>query len=163
MFETNNQRTSHNTMIRFIGLGLLLTQVTGCAIFKSDFSCTRVGGANGCISMDQIYSEVQNGEIKADKNPYDGKQKTKKKTEAKNHASAQSSHSNTSVGKGYRASIPEAGEPVRFAENIQKLWIFPFEDTHGNYHETSIVYAVLTSSHWIAQPVSSIQALGEGA
>ena len=160
MFKHIYQISSHSTTLSFIGIALLLSHLTGCAIFKSDFSCDRVGGANGCVSMDQIYSEVQNGEITANKNPYDGKKKSKASTIKNNPVGSSAVNANLSE---YRASIPEAGEPVRFGENIQKIWIFPFEDKQGNYHETAIVYAVLTPSHWIGQPVSSIQALGENA
>ena len=159
MFKTSYQ-SALSIFIRFMCLSLLLTEITGCAIFKSDFSCNRVGGANGCVSMDQIYSEVQSGKIRADHSPYDGKQQPKLPTTQQNMSA---SHLNTSGGDGYRASIPEAGEPVRFGENIQKIWIFPFEDNHGNYHETSIVYAVLTPPRWIDQPAESIQALGASA
>jgi len=160
MFKHIYQGSSYRITLRWISIGCLLMHLTGCAIFKSDFSCDRVGGANRCVSMDQIYSEVQHGEITADKNPYDGKQKAKKSATKQNNASLP--HINSTASE-YRVSIPEAGEPVRFAENIQKIWIFPFEDKQGNYHETAIVYAVLTPSHWIGQPVSSIQALGENA
>ena len=58
---------------------------------------------------------------------------------------------------GYSNAIPNIGQPVRFGDKIQQVTIFPYQDSAGNYHEASIVYAVLKKSHWIDYPVSQVQ------
>ena len=50
---------------------------------------------------------------------------------------------------GYRAPTPLPGEPVRKSDSIQRVWIAPFEDTEGNYHEPSFVYFVAKKASWI--------------
>jgi len=40
------------------------------------------------------------------------------------------------------------GEIGRYAETVQHVWIAPFEDTSGNYHEESNVYSVVEPGYW---------------
>jgi len=39
--------------------------------------------------------------------------------------------------------------PIRSNEKIQQIWIGPYEDANGNYHEGSYVYAVAKKSNWM--------------
>ena len=47
-------------------------------------------------------------------------------------------------------------ELIRSNETIQQIWIGPYEDTNGNYHEGSNVYTVVKKGRWIGNPVSAI-------
>jgi conjugal transfer pilus assembly protein TraV len=51
---------------------------------------------------------------------------------------------------------PMVGEPIRYGETVQQIWLAPFEDTAGNYHEPSIVYIILQPPHWIGVPTKAI-------
>jgi len=46
--------------------------------------------------------------------------------------------------------------PIRSNEKIQQIWIGPYEDTNGNYHEAAYVYAVVKKGRWIGNPISAI-------
>ena len=39
--------------------------------------------------------------------------------------------------------------PIRSNEKIQQIWIGPYEDTNGNYHEGSNIYVVVKKSNWV--------------
>ena len=39
----------------------------------------------------------------------------------------------------------------------KQIWIGPYEDVNGNYHEPSYVYVVVKNGSWIGEPVSTIQ------
>jgi len=49
------------------------------------------------------------------------------------------------------------GKPIRKGENVQQIWIGPYEDSDGNYHEPSYVYSVIKKGIWIGEPVKEIQ------
>ena len=73
----------------------------------------------------------------------------------------QTVHSTTPSGyqgkdTGYNVATPIPGEPVRFGETVQRVWIAPYEDASKNYHEPSYIYAVLDKSHWVGLPVKSV-------
>ena len=42
-----------------------------------------------------------------------------------------------------------AAAPMRSNEKIQQIWLGPYEDANGNYHEGSYVYVVVKSSSWV--------------
>lgn len=50
-----------------------------------------------------------------------------------------------------------AGNPIRKSENVQQIWIGPYEDQDGNFHEPSYVYAVVKSGSWIGDPEKAIR------
>lgn len=43
--------------------------------------------------------------------------------------------------------------PVRSKETVQHIWIAPFEDTAGNYHQANEVYTVAKPGAWMGNPV----------
>ena len=58
--------------------------------------------------------------------------------------------------RGYEVSTPTPGKPIRYGEGVQRIWIAPYEDVDGNYHEPSFVYTVVRTSHWIGIPQKAI-------
>jgi conjugal transfer pilus assembly protein TraV len=38
--------------------------------------------------------------------------------------------------------------PIRKRETVLPIWIAPFEDTDGNYHQASEIYTILNPGHW---------------
>jgi type IV conjugative transfer system lipoprotein TraV len=66
------------------------------------------------------------------------------------------------VGRAEFQSFPAItafapGEPLRFGETVQRIWIAPYEDTEGNYHQDSLIYAIMKGGHWIGKPVKVVQ------
>jgi hypothetical protein len=50
-----------------------------------------------------------------------------------------------------------AGNLIRRGEDVQQIWIGPYEDRDGNFHEPSYVYAVVKNGAWIGDPEKAIQ------
>jgi conjugal transfer pilus assembly protein TraV len=128
--------------------------LTGCAGMNSEFSCNQIGGISGCSTMGDINQMVDKGELSADDsgNVHIDSQK--------NSAVDKRTQKPLIVDKGqsgYLGAVPQAGEPVRYGDKIQKVWVFPYEDNKGNYYETQVAYTVLNQSHWIGQPTKAIQ------
>lgn len=49
------------------------------------------------------------------------------------------------------------GAPIRNQENVQQIWIGPYEDEDGNYHEPSYVYTVVKKGSWFGEPVEAVK------
>jgi hypothetical protein len=63
---------------------------------------------------------------------------------------------NASQVYGYPLNAFE-GKPIRKAESVQQIWIGPYEDQDGNFHEPSYVYTVTKKGTWIGDPPKDIQ------
>ena len=50
-----------------------------------------------------------------------------------------------------------AGSPIRSGENVQQIWLGPYEDEDGNFHEPSYVYTVVKKGIWFGEPAEAIQ------
>ena len=118
-------------------LSVLVLSLTACAGMSGNFACN-AKGTDSCMPI----SAVDHGDYRV--------QDTK-----------QHSVSINPNARGYRASTPMPGEPIRRSEDIQRVWIAPYEDHLGNYHEPSFVYFVLKKSSWIGVGTKEIQ-LEEG-
>ena len=158
----------------YIKHGFILSLITGsfllsgCSVFGgNDFSCNRVGGISGCVSMDNVYKMSEDGTISEQHSPYsvDGKQYMTADNATAGSFTPTGTSSNlpqaVSNQSGYAVGVPSAGMPVRYGDKIQKVWIFPYQDTSGNYHESSIIYSVVQKSHWVGYPTTAIQSQDE--
>ncbi|WP_298624840.1 type IV conjugative transfer system lipoprotein TraV [uncultured Legionella sp.] len=101
--------------------------VTGCTKLNSEFDCPAPSGGS-CKRMDQVYNLI-NGE----------------------GGVAQES---LAVAPSRNPLIVEGrpGDPLRYGEGVMRVWIAPYEDTEGNYHQASQVYSVVQKGHWIQNP-----------
>ena len=97
--------------------------LTGCSTLNEEFDCPAPKGGS-CKRMDQIYDMV-NGE--------------------------------NGVGQERLAVAPNKnplmvatgqGEPRRYGEGVMRLWIAPYEDTDGNYHQANQIYSVVREGQW---------------
>jgi len=50
-----------------------------------------------------------------------------------------------------------AGSPIRSHEKVQQIWLGPYEDEDGNFHEPSYVYTVVKKGIWFGEPAEAIQ------
>jgi conjugal transfer pilus assembly protein TraV len=116
----------------------MLTAINGCAEVNSKFDCPMKPGIS-CESLDQVNARVDRGEI--------------------GHSAVQTANLHASTRYSSQR-IPGSfkGEPLRYNETVQRIWIAPFEDTAGNYHQESEVYTVSKPSHWIGNPRKEINA-----
>ncbi len=145
---------------------LLITLSTlslgSCALF-SDPKPTKISGIQDDVTMNQINDKANSGEIDVENSPYlgdgglggtDGDPTNSAKSNQKLPPQIYGIMKD-GVG-GYQVATPSAGQPVRYTETLQKIYIFPYEDTQGNYYDTSIMYSVLDKSHWIGYPTQAI-------
>jgi conjugal transfer pilus assembly protein TraV len=149
-------KTAIQGLTLFVSCGLF----SGCSVMGTKFGCDKVGGINGCASVNQVYNAVEDGQIETET-------PTLTVTVNGGEASAQGQVPEgtqmpwlTDKPIGYAGVIPNVGDPVRTGESVQKVVIFPYEDQAGNYHEPAIIYTVLETPHWIAHPVKSIKLSG---
>lgn len=132
-------------MKRLLMAALIFTHVamlTACTTMNSNFDCPNKAGVS-CKSLDQINGMVDNGQIRG---------RTQANPEeiagVADSAEFQSFPTTTSY---------VAGEPFRYGETVQRIWIAPYEDNEGNYHQDSLMYAIMKGGHWIGRPVKAVQ------
>lgn len=125
-----------------IFITIAVVTLSACSSMNGSFDCPNRAGVN-CKSLDQINGMVDAGEIHEDIN-----------------ATERDDSFNKKEFDAYPNQVTyQPGTPLRYGETVQRIWIAPFEDTEGNYHQDSVMYAVVKGGHWIGSPVKSIQSL----
>ncbi|EHD1698283.1 type IV conjugative transfer system lipoprotein TraV (plasmid) [Vibrio harveyi] len=119
-------------------LSFALFTLTGCSAgFDSEYSCDKVGGISGCVTMNEVRDNLYG---------YTGDNATI------------SSHTRTTPPSAFTL-LPRRnrdGEPQRSQEEVKKLTIFPFIDKDNHYIDTMDVYFVLDESRWSGRPARAI-------
>lgn len=119
-------------------LSFALFTLTGCSAgFDSEYSCDKVGGISGCVTMNEVRDNLYG---------YTGDNATI------------SSHTRTTPPTAFTL-LPRRnrdGEPQRSQEKVKKLTIFPFIDKDNHYIDTMDVYFVLDESRWSGRPARAI-------
>ena len=123
-----------------INIGML----SACTTMNSSFDCPNKATLS-CKSLDQINGMVDSGQIRG-------------RTQMDVVAGEKSADS-----AEFR-SFPESasfipGQPIRYGETVQRIWIAPYEDTEGVYHQDSLIYAIMKEGHWIGRPVKTVNSL----
>ena len=116
--------------------GLLPVFLAGCSGMSGKFDCN-VSSGGRCAPMSQINKMANQGTFQG----------------GEYH---QTNTKQSGEVYGYPLNT-FAGAPVRSNESIQQIWIGPYEDMAGNYHEPSYVYTVVKKGAWIGDPVGVIQ------
>lgn len=109
-----------------------------CSSLNSDFECPMKPGIR-CESLDQVNARVDRGEIakpSLSSTPCCGK-----------------ANMLTSIPIAYKSEINIGKQPLRYGETVMRVWVAPYEDTAGNYHQESDIYTVVKPSHWIGFPL----------
>lgn len=114
-----------------------LLMLTACTTMNSSFDCPNKAGVN-CKSLDQINSMVNSGEIRG-------------RTQTVHEVGTQST--NIAEFNSFSSTTSFTDQPIRHGETVQRIWIAPYEDTEGNYHQESVIHAVMKNSHWAGRPV----------
>lgn len=120
---------------------LQLGGLTACTTMNSSFDCPNKAGVS-CKSLDQINDMVDTGQIRSH--------------------TQMSTAIVSNIDNAEFQSFPDRasfipGQPIRYGETVQRIWIAPYEDTEGNYHQDSLIYAVMRGGHWIGQPVKTVR------
>jgi len=121
---------------------IYLTSMTlllnACTSLNSNFECPMKPGVR-CASLDQISSMVDRGEIG--------------KSSLKSPIPYSSTIAQTSSPSYYKGEFSLSNhEPLRYGETVMRVWVAPYEDTVGNYHQESDIYTIVKPAHWIGYP-----------
>lgn len=126
-------------MRKLILLGLIIC-LSGCAGMNSTFDCN-VSSGGKCLPMDRINQM-------ADQSAFNGS------SVGAGVVKGEVAASNAAYGYPLKAY---KGQPIRYGETVQQVWVAPYIDSTGNYHEPSYVYSVVKKGHWIGEPVKAVQ------
>lgn len=124
---------------------LVLTGLQTACTMNSSFDCPNQAGVN-CRSLDQVNSMVDSGQIRG-RTQLAGE--SAKVAKIANHPEFEP----YAITNGF---IP--GAPLRYGETVQRIWIAPYEDTEGNYHQDSFMYSIMQEGKWIGRPVKALTA-----
>lgn len=130
--------------IGILGISWVLLALTGCAGMNADFTCPMKPG-HMCRSLDDVNRLVDQGNVGSNTDAI-----SESKSSAKN-----SQHVQDDVTP-YPIAIPNLGDPLRYGESVLRVWVAPYEDKAGNYHQPSVMYAVVHPGHWMGSPVQAI-------
>lgn len=134
-------------MKKLVAMACILIQfggLTACTTMNSSFDCPNKAGVR-CKSLDQINSLVDTGEIRG-------------RTQISPPAVTTCTDCREFQAFPIRASFMP-GQPIRYGETVQRIWIAPYEDNEGNYHQDNLMYAIMKGGHWIGRPVKTVNLL----
>lgn len=109
-----------------LGMAILLS---ACSVGHEEFDCPNSVGGYGCKGMKEVHELVnqkQSGEIVTP---------VVKDVKAKTLSAHQIAQSDDSIIN-------------RVKEEQLRVWIAPFQDEQGNFHEPSVVHTVVRSGYW---------------
>lgn len=137
-----------NTTLIKTSLFLSLTiALAGCASTgSSNFSCP-APNTGMCKPIHEVDKMVSNGELGQD-NP--------SSTNANTMSAQQTAGAFDNFSTPYPASIITPGAPLRIQEQVMALWVAPYQDKQGNYHDPSTLYTVIEPGRWAANPVTAV-------
>jgi len=124
--------------IFLVSLLVFVLCLSGCTNMNGQFDCNASSGGR-CAPMNQINKMADYGMF---------------------HEAAPRKAASFTGTKNQNYGYPIntfAGAPIRNSENVQQIWIGPYEDASGNYHEPSYVYAVIKKGSWMGEPAAAIQ------
>lgn len=129
--------------LHFAILFLSVAQLNACSTsLNNQYDCPNRAGVS-CKSLGEINSMVDQGQI------------------GLNNRTSEVSDVPFSQVPTLTANQIEYGfhgkNPIRHGEQIQKMWLSPYEDMQGNYHEQHVIYSVVNPGYWIGHPVKEFK------
>jgi conjugal transfer pilus assembly protein TraV len=132
-------------MKRIAALILLSTLLNGCSGINSQFDCPMKSGIR-CESIDSVNARVDRGEIGS----------------GATTLSSRLVQPITCKAPTCSRFIPfRNGEPLRYGETVMRVWVAPFEDKEGNYHQESDIFTITKPGSWIGTPLKEMDVNGE--
>lgn len=139
----------YRALLRFIPVLLL----TGCAAGMDDeFSCSTIDGIEGCATMNDINTFIDEGQYATDSQGNVIGRKTNRNLNEEGEGEFKLV---TTLEQHVNPPL-HSGVPSRYREEVKEIVIYPYQDAKGNYHDTSVIYTILTPSHWLKKPPTDI-------
>jgi len=125
--------------------------LSGCIGMNSKFDCN-VSSGGKCAPMNSIHKMADQGMFNSNSDG-NGNDKRNRNNNHNHKLIENSTMAKLSTSQGYPSGVDNffIGKPIRSAETVQQIWIGPYEDTNGNYHESAYLYAVVKKSRWISE------------
>lgn len=148
-----NPIMSKNALRNTVIIALSSWLLSGCAAgLDGDYSCDKVGGINGCTNMMEVRQLNDSGVFN----------QPQAQSPAVMALSGQSTTALPKLASQQQDFIPlprrdRHGVPLRTAESVQKVTIFPYLNEQGDYVDTSDVYIVVDKSRWTGRPAKYIK------
>ena len=113
----------------------LLSLLAGCETMNSSYDCPLSISAS-CMALHDMDSAVSQGLYPKENN----------------QGVADDSNSD-SVYIQSSNNLSKGSYPKRTQDMVAKIWLAPYEDSRGDYHEQSNVYTVVKNSTWANTPI----------
>ena len=138
------------TIRQYVVISILSIMLSGCMGIGSSFDCNMDSGGR-CAPMYQINRMASRGSFSSSETATDKPYEINKSMFAlkKGSSAKQNILGETPSSSNSLRSNPLRSNLLRSNEKTQQIWIGPYEDANGNYHEGSNIYTVVKKSEWI--------------
>lgn len=136
--------------MRHFSLLIPILAITGCASFsgldgKSSFSCKAPDGVS-CSSLSGIYANAKQENL-----PGLRSQNNNSTPEKKNvtEDSVQSTLPLVGLQPNIAIKPLHSGDPIYTQPKVMRVWLAPWEDQDGDFHDQSYIYMVADYGRWV--------------
>ena len=127
--------------------------LSGCTAYNESFDCP-VGKGLGCHSITEVKKKLNQGTIDMPETTTEAAARLGRGVPL--HPSVVSTVNNQgtdSEGDNSFSFIDSNGVRVeRTREKPLRVWIAPYQDQEGNFHEASVVHTIVRGGYWHVQP-----------
>ncbi len=125
-------------------MSVIMIGLSGCAHMSAPPRCPDSSGIS-CARVDQLNTMIDRGELgvtpvgevsKGEENPF------------------------SNFSASYTNAM-ETNQPLWQSEKVMQVWLAPYEDNSGNYHQASVIDTVVTPGHWSNSGVKSVNSSNE--
>jgi conjugal transfer pilus assembly protein TraV len=112
--------------------------LTGCAIGKSEFTCSGIPEGVSCLSASEVYEASKRTD-----GPVTGNPEKRDQQEQQGPASA--------APKSLPGMVPEIADgalPLRTPSRVMRIWVAPWEAEDSDLHLTKLIYTEIEPRRW---------------
>ena len=181
-FQSLSAFPSIDRFLRVLLVGMSVGGLTACAHLNNQFDCPHT--ATGvCASMNEVYQRAQTGDLpslqprpstrvsasaattsfagstRAEAVPVPAAPRVGIVSPALRPATVTTLPAVSSASpSALRRPLAKSADslPSREPERVLRVWVAPFEDTQGNYHQGTHILAVVAPGTWSTHPVKAV-------
>lgn len=135
---------------RLLSVSLVMLLVGCASAGSSTFSCPSPS-TGMCSSVGTVDTMVKTGQLNNGTSQSDAATQT---ASANTGSGASGSFGNFSTP--FPDSVITPGAPLRIQEQIMPVWIAPYQDKEGNYHDAATLYTIVHPGTWAGNPVPEV-------
>lgn len=125
----------------------MLVLLSGCAS-DAKFECGYPEGV-GCKSVEQVYNMSVDGTLPNTSAVPEGKaDSVGYQIKKPNNRPSETAHGGNWTVENY-PFLAKPGDPIRRPARRLRIWITPWKDAAGDFHDQSYVYVVLDQGDWL--------------